>query len=253
MADRQQAVAAIILKDPDVDSLSSFIGIDGTNNTLNSGRIQINLKDREDRAQTTALDVIARLQPQVASIDGMQTYLQPLQDLTVEDRVSRTQYQYSVEDASPAELATWTDKLVTEFAKHDDVLRDVASDQQLTGLGMNLIIDRDTASRLGITPQNIDDTLDDAFGQRQVSTMFTQQNQYHVVLEVVAELPAQSRAARPHFCEELERYAGSAVDLHQGDPAADAARGQPPGPVPGGDHFVQPGAGQVDRRRGEGR
>ena len=183
MADRQQAVAAIILKDPDVDSLSSFIGIDGTNNTLNSGRIQINLKDREART-TSALDVIARLQPQVASIDGMATYLQPLQDLTVEDRVSRTQYQYSVEDASPAELATWTNKLVTEFAKHDDVLRDVASDQQLNGLGMNLIIDRDTASRLGITPQNIDDTLDDAFGQRQVSTMFTQQNQYHVVMEV---------------------------------------------------------------------
>ncbi len=183
MADRQQAVAAIILKDPDVDSLSSFIGIDGTNNTLNSGRIQINLKDREART-TSALDVIARLQPQVASIDGMATYLQPLQDLTVEDRVSRTQYQYSVEDASPAELSTWTNKLVAEFAKHDDVLRDVASDQQLNGLGMNLIIDRDTASRLGITPQNIDDTLDDAFGQRQVSTMFTQQNQYHVVMEV---------------------------------------------------------------------
>ena len=183
MADRQQAVAAIILKDPDVDSLSSFIGIDGTNNTLNSGRIQINLKDREQRS-TSALDVIARLQPQVASVDGLQTYLQPLQDLTVEDRVSRTQYQYSVEDASSKELATWTNKLVTEFARHDDVLRDVSSDQQLTGLGMNLIIDRDTASRLGITPQNIDDTLDDAFGQRQVSTMFTQQNQYHVVLEV---------------------------------------------------------------------
>ncbi len=186
MADRQQAVAAIILKDPDVESLSSFIGIDGTNNTLNSGRIQINLKDQEgsNGRTTSALDVIARLQPQVASIDGMQTYLQPLQDLTVEDRVSRTQYQYSVEDASGKELALWTNKLVAEFAKHDDVLRDVASDQQLTGLGMNLIIDRDTASRLGITPQNIDDTLDDAFGQRQVSTMFTQQNQYHVVLEV---------------------------------------------------------------------
>ncbi len=114
----------------------------------------------------------------------MQTFLQPLQDLTVEDRVSRTQYQYSVEDASPTELAMWTDKLVTEFQKHNDVLTDVASDQQLNGLEANLVIDRDTASRLGITPQNIDDTLDDAFGQRQVSTIFTQQNQYHVVLEV---------------------------------------------------------------------
>jgi multidrug efflux pump len=183
MADRQKTVASIILKDPAVESISSFIGIDANNSTLNSGRIQINLKDRETRTET-AQDVITRLQPQVAQIDGMQTFLQPLQDLTVEDRVSRTQYQYSVEDANPKELAVWTDKLVAEFQKHDDVLRDVASDQQLKGLEANLVIDRDTASRLGITPQNIDDTLDDAFGQRQVSTMFTQQNQYHVVMEV---------------------------------------------------------------------
>ena len=183
MADRQKTVASIILKDPAVASISSFIGIDANNSTLNSGRIQINLKDRETRTET-AQDVITRLQPQVAQVDGMQTFLQPLQDLTVEDRVSRTQYQYSVEDANPKELAVWTDKLVAEFQKHDDVLRDVASDQQLKGLEANLVIDRDTASRLGITPQNIDDTLDDAFGQRQVSTMFTQQNQYHVVMEV---------------------------------------------------------------------
>ena len=183
MAERQQLVANIILEDPDVESLSSFIGIDAQNSTLNEGRIQINLKDKDDRS-ASALDVIRRLQPQVAQIDGMQTFLQPLQDLTVEDRVSRTQYQYSVEDASAAELAEWSDKLVTEFQKHKDVLIDVASDQQLSGMEAHLVIDRDTASRLGITPQNIDDTLDDAFGQRQVSTMFTQQNQYHVVLEV---------------------------------------------------------------------
>ena len=183
MAERQQLVANIILEDPDVESLSSFIGIDAQNSTLNEGRIQINLKDKEDRS-SSALDVIRRLQPQVAQIDGMQTFLQPLQDLTVEDRVSRTQYQYSVEDANAAELAEWSDKLVAEFEKHKDVLIDVASDQQLSGMEAHLVIDRDTASRLGITPQNIDDTLDDAFGQRQVSTMFTQQNQYHVVLEV---------------------------------------------------------------------
>ena len=183
MAERQQLVANLILQDPDVESLSSFIGIDAQNSTLNEGRIQINLKDKDNRS-ASALDVIRRLQPQVAQIDGMQTYLQPLQDLTVEDRVSRTQYQYSVEDASAAELAEWSDKLVTEFQKHKDVLIDVASDQQLSGMEAHLVIDRDTASRLGITPQNIDDTLDDAFGQRQVSTMFTQQNQYHVVLEV---------------------------------------------------------------------
>ena len=183
MAQRQQLVANIILKDQDVESLSSFIGIDANNSTMNAGRIQINLKDKEDRA-STADQIIQRIGQQVAQVDGIQTFLQPLQDLTVEDRVSRTQYQYSVEDANAAELATWTDRLVEEFAKHKDVMVDVASDQQLSGLEAHLVIDRDTASRLGITPQNIDDTLDDAFGQRQVSTMFTQQNQYHVVLEV---------------------------------------------------------------------
>ena len=183
MAQSQQKLAAIILKDRDVESLSSFIGIDSQNSTLNQGRIQINLKDKEDRS-SSALDVIARLQPKLAQVDGVQAFLQPLQDLTVEDRVSRTQYQYSVEDASTTELATWANALVAEFQKHKDVLIDVASDQQLSGLEARLVIDRDTAARLGITPQNIDDTLNDAFGQRQVSTMFTQQNQYHVVLEV---------------------------------------------------------------------
>jgi len=183
MSERQQVLANVILNDPDVESLSSFIGIDAQNATMNTGRIQINLKDRDIRT-TSASDVIRRLQPQLAKVDGIQAFLQPLQDLTVEDRVSRTEYQYSVEDASPAELALWTDKLVAEFQKHSDVLVDVASDQQLGGIGAQLVIDRDTASRLGITPQNIDDTLDDAFAQRQVSTMFTQQNQYHVILEV---------------------------------------------------------------------
>jgi multidrug efflux pump len=182
MSSRQQALARIILQDKDVESVSSFIGIDGTNSTLNSGRIQINLKDRELR-KSSALEVIQRLEPQVAKVDGIQCFLQPLQDLTVEDRVSRTQYQYSLEDANVEELAFWTDKMVSKL-KTIPILSDVASDEQLGGLEASLVIDRDTASRLGITPQNIDDTLDDAFAQRQVSTIFTQQNQYHVVLEV---------------------------------------------------------------------
>ncbi len=182
MSARQEDLARIILQDPDVESVSSFIGVDGTNTTLNSGRIQINLKDRETRT-TSAPDVIRRLQPKVAQVDGVQCFLQASQDLTVEDRVSRTQYQYTLEDANADELATWTDALV-EKLKSIPILTDVASDQQLSGLEANLVIDRDTASRLGITPQNIDDTLDDAFGQRQVSTIFTQLNQYHVVLEV---------------------------------------------------------------------
>ncbi|QHN02429.1 multidrug efflux RND transporter permease subunit [Granulicella sp. WH15] len=183
MSTRQQQLAKVILQDPDVLSISSFIGIDGTDTTLNSGRIQINLKDREDRS-SDAIAVIRRLQPKVDAVDGIQCFLQPLQDLTVEDRVSRTQYQYSIEDADAKELNYWTAALVDELAKHKDVVIDVGSDQQLAGLEAHLVIDRDTASRLGITPQNIDDTLDDAFGQRQVSTMFTQLNQYHVVLEV---------------------------------------------------------------------
>jgi multidrug efflux pump len=182
MAERQQELAKVILEDADVKSVSSFIGIDGTNTTINTGRIQINLKDREER-KTSALEVIQRLGPKLAQVSGIQCYLQPLQDLTVEDRVSRTQYQYSVEDANPEELAVWTDRLIAKL-KQIPELTDVASDQQLGGLGAHLVIDRDTAARLGITPQNIDDTLDDAFGQRQVSTIFTQLNQYHVVLEV---------------------------------------------------------------------
>jgi multidrug efflux pump len=182
MSTRQQQLARVILEDPDVESVSSFIGIDGTNSTLNSGRIQINLRDREERSDS-AVDVIRRLGPKLSQVEGIQAYLQPLQDLTVEDRVSRTQYQYTLEDANAAELASATRQMVAKL-KQVPELTDVASDQQLEGLEAHLVIDRDTASRLGITPQNIDDTLYDAFGQRQVSTMFTQLNQYHVILEV---------------------------------------------------------------------
>jgi len=182
MAERQQALAKVILQDPDVLSVSSFIGIDGTNDTLNSGRIQINLKDRDHRS-TVATDVIRRLQPQVDKVQGIECFLQPLQDLTVDDRVSRTQYQYTLEDANADELNQWTARFISRL-RDVSILRNVATDQQLQGLEAHLVIDRDTAARLGITPQNIDDTLDDAFGQRQVSTIFTQLNQYHVVLEV---------------------------------------------------------------------
>jgi multidrug efflux pump len=182
MAQRQQALAAVILKDPDVESLSSFIGVDGTNMTPNAGRIQINLKPLDDRI-SSATGVIHRLQPQLAQVAGINLYMQPVQDLTVEDRVSRTQYQYTIEDADGTELAQWAPKFVAKLQTLPQ-LRDVATDQQDQGLEANLVIDRDTASRLGILPQAIDDTLYDAFGQRQVSTMFTQLNQYHVVLQV---------------------------------------------------------------------
>ncbi len=182
MAERQQALARVILQDPGVASLSSFIGVDGTNVTPNSGRIQINLKPREQRKES-ASEIIQRLETQSQHVEGITLYMQPVQDLTVEDRVSRTQYQYSLEDASADELNTWVPQLVNKLKVLPE-LRDVATDQQNGGLQADLVIDRDTASRLGILPQAIDDTLYDAFGQRQVSTIFTQLNQYHVVLEV---------------------------------------------------------------------
>ncbi|HEV7550976.1 MAG TPA: multidrug efflux RND transporter permease subunit [Candidatus Angelobacter sp.] len=182
MSERQQKLAKVILEDPDVASLSSFIGIDGTNTTQNSGRIQINLKPHEERSDT-ASDIIRRLQPQAASVEGITLYMQPVQDLTVEDRVSRTQFQYSLEDADANELNDWSNRILARLRTLPE-LRDVASDQQNGGLKADLVIDRDTAARFGILPQNIDDTLYDAFGQRQVSTIFTQLNQYHVVLEV---------------------------------------------------------------------
>jgi multidrug efflux pump len=184
MAQRQQALAGVILKDPAVASLSSFIGVDGTNITVNSGRIQINLVPIEER-RISAVDVIRRLQPQLATVDGITLYLQPVQDITVEDRVSRTQFQYSLEDADTSELAEWVPRLVTRL-QSEPLLTDVATDQQTQGLRTHLEIDRGTASRLGITPQMVDDALYDAFGQRQISTIFTQLNQYHVVLETAA-------------------------------------------------------------------
>ena len=185
MAKRQQALARVILQDPAVESLSTFIGVDGTNTTLNTGRVLINLKPRSERG-LDASTVIRRLQPEIEKLDGIALFMQPVQDLTVESRVSKTQYQYSLEDPDFKELNTWTPKLVDALSKLPE-LSDVSSDQQDQGRKVSLNIDRDTASRMGITPQMIDDTLYDAFGQRQVSTMFTQLNQYRVILEVKPE------------------------------------------------------------------
>ena len=185
MAQRQEALAAVILKDPAVESLSSFIGADGINTTLNSGRILINLKPLAAR-KISASDVIRRLQPELATVEGITLFMQPVQDLTVEDRVSRTQYQYTLEDSSAAELNTWTAKLMDKLQTLPQ-LRDVATDQQNQGSQVTLVIDRVTASRLGITPAEIDNTLYDAFGQRQISTLFTQLNQYHVILEALPD------------------------------------------------------------------
>ncbi|HEX8816179.1 MAG TPA: efflux RND transporter permease subunit [Terriglobales bacterium] len=185
MSRRQQELAKVILQDTAVESLSSFIGVDGTNTTLNSGRIQINLKPLEER-KISASDIIRRLQPKLEEVEGITLYMQPIQDLTVEDRVSRTQFQYTLEDPDQAELNRWTARFVEQL-KEQPELRDVATDQQTSGLAASLIVDRVTASRMGISPQMIDETLYDAFGQRQVLTQYTQLNQYHVILETMPD------------------------------------------------------------------
>src|SRR5579885_2979990 len=181
MSKRQQALARIVLTDPAVENISSFIGIDGTNTTLNSGRMLITLKPLAER-DVSASEVIRRLQPKLADVIGTTLYMQPVQDLTIDTRVSRTQYQYSLGSPDAEEVARWTSRMLDRLSQLPE-LRDVASDQQNNGLQTVITIDRNTASRLGITPQLIDDILYDAFGQRQVSTMFTQRNQYHVILE----------------------------------------------------------------------
>ena len=181
MATKQQELADVILQDPAVESISSFIGADGTNTTTNSGRLSINLKPLDQR-DLSAADVIRRLEPKLDKVEGIHLFMQPVQNITVDDRVSATQYQYTLEDPDQNELNMWTNRFVTKL-KQLPGLEDVATDQQTGGLAVSLVIDRVTASRLGIAPTTIDNTLYDAFGQRQINTMYTQLNQYHVILE----------------------------------------------------------------------
>jgi multidrug efflux pump len=208
MMERQQALADVILQDPDVASVASFIGADGTNVTTNSGRFSITLKPRDDR-KSDATEIIARLQPQVAKIDGITLYMQAVQDLQIDNRLSRTQYQFTIEDANADELEEWAPKILAKL-RTLPVLSDVASDQASGGLSLALTIDRDTAGRLGVTPQAIDDTLYDAFGQRIVSTIFTQLNLYRVILEVRPEDQQSEDALSKIF---VRSSTGSAVPL----------------------------------------
>jgi multidrug efflux pump len=181
MAQEQQELAKVILDDKAVQSISSFVGADGTNTTTNSGRMSINLKPLDVR-KISAADVIRRLNSKLDQVQGIHLYMQPVQNITVDDRVSRTEYQYTLEDPDPNELNDWTNRFVEQLKKLPE-LEDVATDQQMGGLAVSLVIDRVTASRLGIAPSTIDNTLYDAFGQRQINTMYTQLNQYHVILE----------------------------------------------------------------------
>jgi multidrug efflux pump len=185
MAQEHEELTKVILADPAVQSLTSFIGADGTNTTLNSGRFSINLKPLSDR-DMSASDVIRRLQGKLQNVKGIQLYMQPVQNITVDDRASRTQYQYTLEDPSSDELQLWTNRFVEQLKKVKSI-EDVATDQQTDGLAVSLVIDRVTASRLGIAPSTVDNTLYDAYGQRQINTMYTQLNQYHVILETLPE------------------------------------------------------------------
>jgi multidrug efflux pump len=183
MAQRQQDLAKVILQEPAVESLSSFIGADGTNTTLNSGRFSINLKPLNQRDGNSS-DVIRRLQKSLEQVHGITLYMQPVQNITVDDRVSRTQFQYTLEDPDIDELNDWTNRFVAKLKQLPE-LADVATDQQTGASAVSLMIDRVTASRLGIAPATLDNTLYDSFGQRQINTMYTQLNQYHVILEAM--------------------------------------------------------------------
>jgi multidrug efflux pump len=208
MMDRQRAAADVIRQDPDVATVSSFIGADGTNPTLSSGRLSITLKSRDDR-KADAQAIIDRLSANLANVSGITVYLQAVQDLQIATQVSRTQYQYTIEDADPKELAAWAPRVLDRLKQLPD-LADVASDQQDGALQMTMVIDRDTASRMGVTAQVIDDTLYDAFGQRPVSTIFTQLNLYRVILEVAPEYQQNPGGLRQIY---VRSTTGQAVPL----------------------------------------
>jgi multidrug efflux pump len=224
MSDRQLKLTEIVSQDPAVASVASFIGVDGTNTTSNVGRIQINLKPLGER-NLNASDIIRRLQPKLAPVTGITLYMQPVQDLSVENRVSRTQYQYTLEDSSAEELTQWTPRIVDSLRKIPE-LRDVASDQGNGSLEADLVVDRNTASRLGVTPQMIDDTLYDAFGQRQVSTIFTQLNQYHVVLEADPKLQLSPESLQHIYIHASPGGSTSSSSGGTGTPAVGASASQ---------------------------
>jgi multidrug efflux pump len=241
MMEKQRILDELILQDPDVATVASSIGADGTNPTTNSGRLSIALKPRSDRGAGAA-EIIARLQRKIAAVEGITLYLQPVQDLQIESRQSRTQFQYTLEDADIVELNEWVPKTVEKLAGLPQ-LRDVASDLQNAGLSLQLTIDRDTASRLGVSPQAIDDALYDAFGQRQISTIFTQLNQYRVILEVkpqfqenasaLEQIYVRSNSGEPVPLSAFTRFSQQRIALsinHQGQfPAATLSFNTAPG------------------------
>jgi multidrug efflux pump len=229
MTRMQQELAKVLLSDPAVESISSFIGADGTNTTLNSGRIQINLKPLDQR-HISATSVINRLGPKLDKVEGIKLYMQPVQDLTVDDSVSRTEYQYTLEDPNQSELNSVVHDLMAKLSKLPE-LSDVVSDQQLGGLATSLTIDRATASRFGITPATIDNTLYDAFGQRQINTMYTQLNQYHVILETDPKFQLNPRKLNDIYIQSsLTSGSSSAATSNTAGSSSGAGSGNAPSP-----------------------
>ena len=249
MADRQQQLADVILRDPDVDSLSSFIGVDGSNVTLNSGRFLVNLKPHDQRTADVA-EVIRRLQRETANVAGIALYMQPVQDLSIETQVSATEYQFTLDNQDLATLQAWTPKVLDRLAKVAEIV-DVASDLQPNGRAVQATIDRSSAARFGITPATVDNALYDAYGQRIISTVFTQSNQYRVILDI--------DPAMTHSVASLDDDLSAVVRLDHGSGAAvgdRVARGQTGAAadlasqaVSGDDDLVQPRARRLARRR----
>ncbi len=232
MSKLQQDLVTVIRQDPAVENLTSFIGADGVNTTMNSGRIQITLKPLAQRAGVSATDVIRRLEPKVQQVPGIELFMQPVQDLTVEDRISKTQYQYALDAPDKTLLDTWVPRLLDKMKQLPE-LRDVASDQQNNGLGLEVHIDRDTAGRLGITPQNVDDALYDSFGQRQVSTIYTQTNQFHVILEVAPQYRRDASALADMYVPigSASANLASTIALAGTNTALTGAAALPPAPL----------------------
>jgi HAE1 family hydrophobic/amphiphilic exporter-1 len=245
MAERQQALLNAIMKDPAVASIGSAIGAGGGNTTVNNGRIYIALKPYKQRDSMET--ILARLRTNLAKIQGITLYMQAAQDITIGGRVSKTQYQYTLGDADPGELNHWA-ALFLDRIKKVPGITDVATDQQNSGPLLDITIKREVASSYGILPFTIDNTLDDAFGQRIVSTMYTTLNQYHVVMEVNPKFQYSPEALTGIYVKSSDRPGSAAVDAGRQCGQGRPARGQPPGPVPVGDDLVQPAAGHRDRR-----
>ncbi len=244
MVERQQAVVNIVLQDPAVATVGSYVGPGGSTATLNDGRMFIALKPHDQRT-ASADQVINRLRPRLAHLQGITLYMQAAQDITVGGRLSKTQYQYTLADADPAELSHWS-AIVLDRLRTLPGIADVTSDQENAGPLLDIVIDRSAAARFGIQPSLIDNTLADAFGQRIVTQIFTALNQYHVVLEVDPPLPVRPGIAGQHLRSLADRPASAAQRRGQDDDEGGAARDQSPGAVHLGHDLLQP---QARRRR----